>query len=138
MHQQIQRKIINTSQAPEAIGTYSQAVKLGNTVFISGQISLDPVSGQLVGTDVKSQLFQAFDNLAAIAKAAGGSLNEVVKLTIYLLDMAEFAVVNECMARCFNEPYPARAVVAVVGLPKNSLVEVDAVMVVDQHVETKF
>ncbi|MDR2688438.1 MAG: Rid family detoxifying hydrolase [Azoarcus sp.] len=122
------RNIVSTSKAPAAIGTYSQAVRAGNTVYLSGQIGLDPASGQLVeGFD--AQIARVFDNLAAVAEAAGGGLAEAVKVTIYLTDLAHFAKVNETMAHYFSEPYPARAAVGVKELPKGALVEADAILV---------
>lgn len=123
------RKVINTTQAPEAIGTYSQAVRIDNTVYISGQIPLDPTQGQLVEGDFEHQLTQVFENLQAICKAAGGNLDQIVKLNIYLIDLSHFATVNIVMARYFNSPYPARAVIGVASLPKQAIVEADAVMV---------
>jgi reactive intermediate/imine deaminase len=129
----LQRKMINTSQAPEAIGTYSQAVRVGDTVYISGQIPLNPETQLLVEGSFKKQLYQAFDNLQAICEAAGGKLNDIVKLNIYLLDLKEFPIVNAVMAEYFNEPYPARAVLGVASLPKNASVEMDAIMVLSNH-----
>lgn len=124
------RSIINTDQAPAAIGTYSQAVKAGNTVYISGQIPLNPVTMEMVTESFEAQAVRVFENLKAIAEEAGGSLNECVKLTILLSDMDFFAQVNEVMSRYFQEPYPARAAFAVKALPKAADIEVDAVMVV--------
>jgi reactive intermediate/imine deaminase len=123
------RSTISTPNAPAAIGTYSQAVKVGNTVYISGQIPLIPESMELVTESFEAQAVQVFDNLKAIAEAAGGSLNEAVKLTILLSDMSHFAKVNEVMARYFDEPYPARAAFAVKELPKSVDIEIDAIMV---------
>jgi reactive intermediate/imine deaminase len=123
------RSTISTSNAPAAIGTYSQAVKVGNTVYISGQIPLIPESMELVTESFEAQAVQVFENLKAIAEAAGGSLNEAVKLTILLSDMSHFAKVNEVMARYFDEPYPARAAFAVKELPKSVDIEIDAIMV---------
>jgi reactive intermediate/imine deaminase len=123
------RSTISTPNAPAAIGTYSQAVKVGNTVYISGQIPLIPESMELVSESFEAQAVQVFENLKAIAEAAGGSLNEAVKLTILLSDMSHFAKVNEVMARYFDEPYPARAAFAVKELPKSVDIEIDAIMV---------
>lgn len=123
------RSTINTDRAPAAIGTYSQAVKAGNTVYISGQIPLNPATMEMVTESFEAQAVRVFENLKAIAEEAGGSLAECVKLTILLSDMGHFAKVNEVMARYFNEPYPARAAFAVKELPKAADIEVDAVMV---------
>jgi reactive intermediate/imine deaminase len=123
------RSTISTPNAPAAIGTYSQAVKVGNTVYISGQIPLIPEAMELVTESFEAQAVQVFENLKAIAEAAGGSLNEAVKLTILLSDMSHFAKVNEVMARYFDEPYPARAAFAVKELPKSVDIEIDAIMV---------
>ena len=125
------RTIISTNQAPRAIGTYSQAVKCGNTVYLSGQIPLDPVSMQLVEGDMAAQIRRVFDNLAAVATAAGGSLADVAKLNVFLPDLAHFALVNEIMAEYFSQPYPARAAVGVAALPKGAQVEMDAVLELD-------
>jgi len=124
----MQRQIISTPDAPKAIGTYSQAVKVGNTVYISGQIPLDPVSGQLVSGDIDAEIRRAFDNLKAIATAAGGSLADVVKLSVFLTDLVHFAKVNEIMAIYFREPYPARAALGVASLPRGARVEVECVL----------
>lgn len=124
------KKIIHTVQAPAAIGTYSQAVQVGNTVYISGQIPLDPNTMQMVTGDFATQVKQAFDNLKAIALAASSDLSHIVKLTIFLRDMAQFPIVNEVMATYFEQPYPARAVIEVSGLPKAAEIEMDAVLVV--------
>jgi reactive intermediate/imine deaminase len=124
------REIIKTEQAPAAIGTYSQAVKTGNTVYLSGQIPLNPATMELVeGT--AAQIRQVFENLSAVAKAAGGSLTQVVKLTVFLTDLNHFPVVNQVMADYFQEPYPARAAVGIAALPRGAQVEMDAVMVLD-------
>lgn len=123
------KRIIATPDAPAAIGTYSQAVQAGNTVYISGQIGLDPASMQMV-EGIDAQIVRVFDNLKAVAEAAGASLADAVKLTVYLTDLAEFQKVNETMARYFNEPYPARAAVGVAQLPRGALVEADAILVV--------
>ena len=122
------KTIISTSGAPAAIGTYSQAVKAGDTVYLSGQIGLDPVSGQMVD-GIDAQIVRVFDNLKAVAEAAGGSLADVVKLNVFLTDLGNFAKVNETMAKYFQQPYPARAAVGVASLPRGALVEADAVMV---------
>lgn len=118
---------IHTAQAPAAIGTYSQAVTAGNLLFISGQVPIDPATGELVTGDFQAQAVQAFENLLAIIKAGGAEPADAVKLTIYLTDLGHFATVNEVMSRYFEEPYPARAAVEVSGLPKGALVEVDAI-----------
>lgn len=123
--------VINTTQAPQAIGTYSQAIKTGNTVYLSGQIPLSPDTMELVEGDMRAQIVRVFDNLSAVAAAAGGSLADIVKLNIYLVDLSHFALVNEIMAEYFSEPYPARAAIAAAGLPKNVEVEMDAIMVID-------
>ncbi len=120
---------VRTDKAPAAIGTYSQAVRAGDTVYLSGQIPLVPGSADLVAGDMQTQIARVFDNLAAVAEAAGGSLADVVKLNVYLTDLAHFPLVNEVMARYFREPYPARAAVGVAALPKNAAVEMDAVIV---------
>ena len=125
------RHIITTDQAPRAIGTYSQAVKVGNTVYLSGQIPLEPATMQLIEGDMRSQIVRVFENLKAIATAAGGSLADIVKLTVYLTDLNHFPLVNEVMATYFKEPYPARAAVGVAQLPKDATVEMDAIMVID-------
>ena len=122
------RKTIQTDRAPQAIGTYSQAVRTGNTVYMSGQIPLLPDTMELVGGDMDAQIRRVFDNLAAVAEAAGGSLADVVKVNVFLPDLGHFALVNEIMAEYFREPYPARAAVGVAALPKDAQVEMDAVM----------
>ena len=122
------RKIIHTDNAPKAIGTYSQAVRAGNTVYLSGQIGLDPQTMQMV-EGIDAQIKRVFDNLKAVALAAGGTLNDVVRFTVYLTDLKHFAKVNEVMANYLTEPYPARAAIGVASLPRDALVEVDAVMV---------
>ena len=129
----MRREIISTKEAPQAIGTYSQAVKIENTVYLSGQIPLVPETMQLVGGDMRAQITRVFDNLGAVAGAAGGTLNDVVKLNVYLTDLSHFPLVNEIMARYFREPFPARAAVGVAALPKDAAVEMDAVMVLDQR-----
>jgi len=125
------KSIIKTDNAPQAIGTYSQAVKVDNTVYISGQIPLDPASMEIVEGGVDAQITRVFDNLKAVAQASGGSLNDVVKLNIFLTDLSCFPTVNEIMARYFAEPYPARAAVEVSALPKGVAVEMDAVLVLE-------
>jgi reactive intermediate/imine deaminase len=124
----MQRQIIHTPLAPKAIGTYSQAVRAGDTVYISGQIPLDPASGQLIAGDIEAEIRRVFDNIAAIAKAAGGSLANAVKLTVFLTDLVHFPKVNEVMATYFSEPYPARAAVGVASLPKGARVEVECIL----------
>ena len=119
---------VHSNAAPQAIGPYSQAIKAGSMVFLSGQIPLNPETMELVAGDVAEQTHQVFKNLIAVAEAAGGSLANAVKLTIYLTDLGDFAVVNEIMAGYFNEPYPARATIQVSALPKGSAVEIDAVL----------
>jgi len=122
------RQIISTEGAPKAIGTYSQAVKVGDTVYMSGQIGLDPATMHLV-EGIEAQVRRVFDNLSAVTQAAGGSLADIVKLNIFLTDLGHFALVNSIMAEYFMEPYPARAAVGVASLPRGALVEADAVMV---------
>lgn len=123
------KAIIQTDAAPQAIGTYSQAVKVGDTVYLSGQIPLDPVTMQLVQGDIKVQVRRVFDNLKAVCEAAGGSLADIAKLNIFLTDLGNFAAVNEIMATYFQQPYPARAAIGVASLPKGAEVEMDGVMV---------
>ncbi|WP_058555310.1 RidA family protein [Thiohalocapsa sp. ML1] len=123
------KQIIHTDQAPEAIGTYSQAVRVGDTVYLSGQIPLDPATMDMVEGDMEHQIRRVFDNLRAVARAAGGELADVAKLNIFLTDLAHFPLVNQLMAEYFSEPYPARAAVGVASLPKGAQVEMDAVMV---------
>jgi reactive intermediate/imine deaminase len=120
---------IHTPRAPAAIGTYSQAVRAGDTVYLSGQIPLDPTTMQLVAGGVREQVEQVFANLSAVAAAAGGTLNDAVRITVYLTDLAHFPLVNEIMAKHFAEPYPARAAIGVRELPRGAAVEVDAVLV---------
>lgn len=122
------RSVINTDQAPAAIGTYSQAIKAGSTVYLSGQIPLDPTTMELVGGDMEAQIRRVFDNLSAVCIAAGGSLQDIVKLNIFLTDLGHFALVNEIMANYFHQPYPARAAIGVAALPKGAGVEMDAIM----------
>jgi reactive intermediate/imine deaminase len=125
------REIIQTDKAPQAIGTYSQAVKIDNTVYLSGQIPLIPGQMELVGGDIAAQIRRVFDNLQAVAQAAGGELKHVVKLNVFLTDLSNFPNVNEIMAEYFSQPYPARAAIGVAALPKGAAVEMDAVMVID-------
>ena len=120
--------IIATAKAPQAIGTYSQAVKVGSTVYLSGQIPLVPETMQIVSDEFEAQVRQVFDNLTAVCEAAGGSLGDIVKLNIFMTDLSNFATVNEIMGRYFEQPYPARAAIGVKQLPKDSLVEMDGVM----------
>lgn len=122
------KKIIETSEAPAAIGTYSQAVQVGNLVYLSGQIPLDPKTQQIVSGDIQAQIEQVFANILAIARAAGGDLSHVVKLTIYIRDFSHFPVINQIMTHLFTAPYPARAVIGVASLPKDAQVEIDAIL----------
>lgn len=119
---------VATDQAPGAIGTYSQAIDADGTIYLSGQIPLDPVTMELIDGDMEAQIRRVFDNLAAVADAAGGQLGDAVKLTVYLTDLADFATVNEVMSQYFSPPYPARAAVQVAALPKGARVEVDAIL----------
>ena len=119
---------INTAAAPQAIGTYSQAVRCGDMVYLSGQIGLDPSSMQMV-EGIEAQIHRVFENLKAVATAAGGNLDQAVKVTVYLTDLSHFARVNEIMATYFKQPYPARAAIGVASLPRAALVEIDAIMV---------
>lgn len=123
------KEIISTENAPQAIGTYSQAVKVDNTVYLSGQIPLVPATMELVSEDFEAQVVQVFDNMKAVCEAAGGSLSDVVKLNIFMTDLSNFATVNEVMANYFSQPYPARAALGVRALPKGSQVEMDGVLV---------
>ena len=123
------KSIIKTDQAPEAIGTYSQAVRVGNTVYLSGQIPLVPETMELVSGDIEAEIRRVFDNLRAVAHAANGSLADVVKLNVFLTDLTHFPSVNQVMAEYFEEPYPARAAIGVAALPKGARVEMDAIMV---------
>jgi len=125
------KTIIHTDEAPQAIGTYSQAVKVDNTVYISGQIPLDPASMEVVSGGTEAEITRVFDNLKAVAEASGGSLADVVKLNIFLTDLGNFPTVNEIMATYFQQPYPARAAIGVAALPKGVGVEMDAVLVID-------
>ncbi len=123
------KQIIHTDKAPAAIGCYSQAIKVDNTVYLSGQIGLDPAT-QVLAEGIRNQTLQVFKNLEAVVNASGGSLNDIVKLNIYLTDMSNFSIINEIMAKFFINPYPARAVVGVKELPKAAMVEADAILVV--------
>ncbi|MCB1661983.1 MAG: RidA family protein [Pseudomonadales bacterium] len=125
------RSVISTSNAPAAIGTYSQAVKAGNTVYLSGQIPLDP-STMTLAVGIENQIEQVFKNLSAVAEASGGGLKDIVKLNIFLTDLSHFALVNETMAKYFSQPYPARAAIGINSLPKDSLVEMDAILVLSE------
>ncbi len=125
------KTIIQTDDAPQAIGTYSQAVKVDNTVYMSGQIPLDPASMEVVDGGIEAEITQVFDNLKAVAAASGGSLADIVKLNIFLTDLSNFPIVNEIMAKYFEQPYPARAAIGVRALPKGVGVEMDAVMVIE-------
>lgn len=126
------KEAIHTEKAPEAIGTYSQAIRAGGTVYLSGQIGLDPAGMALV-EGIDAQIHQVFRNLSAVASAAGGGFDDIVKLNIYMTDLAQFPKVNEIMAGYFKQPYPARATIGVAALPRNALIEMDAVMVVGQQ-----
>ena len=123
------KQIISTDRAPQAIGTYSQAVRAGDTVYLSGQIPLDPATMTLVDGDIDVQIRRVFDNLAAVAEAAGGGFRDVVKLNVFLTDLGHFARVNDIMAEYFQQPYPARAAIGVAALPRGAGVEMDAVLV---------
>lgn len=125
------RTPIHTDKAPAAIGTYSQAIKAGSTLYLSGQIPLDPKTMQLVAGDIDAHITRVFENLKAVAEAGGGSLAQVVKLNVFLTDLGNFSRVNEIMARYFRQPYPARAAIGVAALPKGAQVEMDAVIVLD-------
>jgi reactive intermediate/imine deaminase len=130
------KTIITSASAPAAIGPYSQAVKVGNTVYLSGQIALDPETMQLVAggeKGIEAQITRVFDNLAAVAKEAGGSLHDIVKLNVFLTDLAHFAEVNDIMAGYFQPPYPARAAIGVAALPRGAQVEMDAIMVLPDN-----
>lgn len=125
---------INTKHAPEAIGTYSQAIKCGTTVYLSGQIPLDPKTMELCSDDIKLQIEQVIKNLAAVCEASGGSLAHIAKLSVFLTDLTHFPLINEAMSRHFTQPYPARAAIGVSALPKGSKVEMDGIMILP-HVE---
>jgi len=126
----MQTEIIFTEDAPRAIGTYSQAVKVGNIIYLSGQIPLVPKTMELIEGDKKNQIKRVFMNLAAVAKASGGSLSDITKLNIYLTDLSDFPLINEIMPEYFSKPYPARAVVGVASLPKEATIEMDAIMMI--------
>lgn len=125
------KQIIRTDQAPRAIGTYSQAVRVDRTVYLSGQIPLVPETMELIEGDMSAQIRRVFDNLRAVAQAAGGDLSDIVKLNVFLTDLNDFALVNQIMADYFQEPYPARAAIGVAALPKGAKVEMDAILVLD-------
>lgn len=125
------REIISTEKAPQAIGTYSQAVKVGDTVYLSGQIPLVPETMEIAGDDIETQIHQVFKNLTAVCEAAGGSLQQIAKLNIFMTDLGNFAIVNSIMAEYFQQPYPARAAVEVSALPKGVNIEMDGVLVID-------
>lgn len=129
----MKKTIIETNQAPQAIGTYSQAVKIDDTVYLSGQIPLIPETMEVIEGDISVQIKQVFDNLNAVAKAAGGHLFDIVKLNVFLTDLSHFPIVNEIMSEYFDKPYPARAAVGVAALPKGVGVEMDAVMVIREE-----
>lgn len=126
------REIIKTDKAPQAIGTYSQAVKTGSTVYLSGQIPLVPETMELIDGDMRAQIKRVFDNLSAVAEAAGGTLQDVAKLNVFLTDLSHFPLVNEVMAEYFQQPWPARAAIGVAALPKGAGVEMDAIMELDK------
>ena len=126
------KQTISTAAAPQAIGTYSQAVRAGNTVYLSGQIPLNPQTMELDAGDMAAQIARVFENLRAVARASGGDLKDIVKLNVYLTDLGNFALVNEVMARYFAQPYPARAAVGVAALPKGAAVEMDAILVLSE------
>ncbi|MFW8591997.1 RidA family protein [Glaciecola sp. 2405UD65-10] len=126
------KSIIQTNNAPAAIGTYSQAVKAGNTVYLSGQIPLVPSNMEMVSEDFEAQAVQVFENIQAVVEAAGGNLTNLVKVNIFLTDLGQFATVNEVMSRYFSQPYPARAAVQVSALPRGAQIEIDAVMVLPE------
>lgn len=124
----MQRQIVQTQQAPQAIGPYSQAVRVGDTVYLSGQIALDPATGELVRGEIELEVRRVLDNLKAVAAAAGGSLDHAVKLTVFLTDLTQFAKVNEIMQQYFRAPYPARATIGVAALPRGARVEMECVL----------
>jgi reactive intermediate/imine deaminase len=126
------KKIISSDKAPKAIGTYSQAVKVGDTVYLSGQIPLVPETMELLTGTVEDQIHRVFKNLAAVAEAAGGTMQDMVKLNVFLTDLSHFPTVNQVMAQYFAEPYPARAAIGVASLPRGAAVEMDGVMVIDK------
>jgi len=130
----MKKTVVKTNKAPQAIGPYSQAVKAGDTVYLAGQIPLVPETMTLESGDMRAQIRRVFENLGAVAQASGGSLQDVVKLNVYLTDLAHFPLVNEVMAQYFREPYPARAAVGVAALPKGAAVEMDAILILDKPV----
>jgi len=132
----VKRTIVKTNQAPQAIGPYSQAVKAGDTVYLAGQIPLVPETMTLESGDMRAQIRRVFENLGAVAQASGGSLQDMVKLNVYLTDLTHFPLVNEVMAQYFREPYPARAAVGVAALPKGAAVEMDAILILDKPATT--
>lgn len=127
----MKREIIHTDQAPAAIGTYSQAVRCGNTVYLSGQIPLDPRTMTLVNASIEDEIHQVFKNLSAVAQAGGGALKDIAKLNVFLTDLAHFPKVNEIMGQYFRPPYPARAAIGVASLPRGSRIEADAILVLE-------
>jgi reactive intermediate/imine deaminase len=127
------KSIISTNKAPQAIGTYSQAVKVNDTVYLSGQIPLIPETMEIVDGDISIQITQVFDNLKAVAKASGGNFFDIVKLNVFLTDLSHFPIVNEIMGKYFEQPYPARAAIGVAALPKDAMVEMDAVMIIREE-----
>jgi len=128
MEEKTPRKVITSNNAPEAIGTYSQAIQTGSTVYLSGQIPLLPETMEIISDDISEQINQVFKNLSAVAEAADGSLDDIVKLNVFLTDLSHFPTVNEIMATYFNQPYPARAAIGVAALPKGAAVEMDAIL----------
>ena len=128
MEEKTPRKVITSNNAPEAIGTYSQAIQTGSTVYLSGQIPLVPETMEIISDDISEQIHQVFKNLSAVAAAADGSLDDIVKLNVFLTDLSHFPTVNEIMASYFNQPYPARAAIGVAALPKGAAVEMDAIL----------
>jgi len=128
MEEKTSRKVITSNNAPEAIGTYSQAIQTGSTVYLSGQIPLLPETMEIISDDISEQINQVFKNLSAVAEAADGSLDDIVKLNVFLTDLSHFPTVNEIMATYFNQPYPARAAIGVAALPKGAAVEMDAIL----------
>ena len=124
-------QVIHTQLAPAAIGTYSQAIQVGNTVYLSGQIPLDPATMELCSEDIRAQIEQVLINLSAVCEGATGKLSQIVKLTVYLVDLTHFPLINEAMSRYFTQPYPARVAIGVAALPRGALVEMDAIMVLD-------
>ena len=128
----MKKEVIQSDRAPQAIGIYSQAVKVGNTVYLSGQIPLVPGMMELEKGDMRAQIARVFENLKAVATAAGGDLSNVVKLNVFLTDLAHFPLVNEAMSKYFQQPYPARATIGVAALPKGAAVEMDAIMVLEK------